>query len=102
VWAQELDARRDLLTDQLVRAAPGLQVTGVRFVVGDHVIPVPPTVRPRTVPMPTAQETAQAEKLFDTVIDADLRERLVRAAAGQLAIARANTKKPAKSKKPGA
>jgi hypothetical protein len=102
VWAQELDARRDLLTDQLVRAAPGLQVTGVRFVVGDHVIPVPPTVRPRTVPMPTAQETAQAEKLFDTVTDADLRERLVRAAAGQLAIARANTKKPAKSKKPGA
>ena len=101
VWAQELDARRDLLTDQLVRVAPDLRVTGIRFVVGDHVIPVPQTVRPRAVPAPTAQETAQAQKLFDEVTDADLRERLVRAAAGQLAIARANTKKPAKSKKPG-
>ena len=101
-WAQELDARRDLLTDQLARAAPDLQVTGVRFVVGDHVIPVPPTARPRAVAAPTAQEIAQAEKLFDAVTDVDLRERLVRAAAGQFAIARANTKKPAKSKKPGA
>jgi hypothetical protein len=101
-WAQELDARRDLLTDQLARAAPDLQVAAVRFVVGDHVIPVPPTTRPRAVPAPTAQEIAQAEKLFDAVTDVELRERLVRAAAGQFAIARANTKKPAKSKKPGA
>ena len=101
-WAQELDARRDLLTDQMARAAPDLQVTGIRFVVGDHVIPVPRAARPRAVPAPTAQEIAQAEKLFDAVSDGDLRERLVRAAAGQFAIARANTKKPAKSKKPGA
>ena len=102
IWAQELDARRDLLTDQLVRAAPHLEVTGLRFVVGDHVIPASQTTRARPVPAPTAQERAQAEKLFDAVTDADLRERLVRAAAGQLAIARTKRKKPAKREKPGA
>ncbi len=101
MWAQELDARRDLLTDQLVRAVPDVEVTGIRFVVGDHVIPAQPT-RQRAVPAPTPQERAQAEKLFGEVTDAELRERLVRAAAGQMAIARMNSKKPAKREKPGA
>ncbi len=100
-WAQELDARRDALTDRLVRAAPQAGVTGIRFVVGDHVIPKPQPTRPRRVPKPTAEERARAEELLNEVADPELRERLVRAAAGQMAVARASRKKPAKREKPG-
>jgi hypothetical protein len=102
VWAQELDARRDVLTDRLKRAVPQVRVTGVRFVVGDHVIPAADPTRTRPAPTPTAQERAQAESLFGEVTDPELRERLVRAAAGQMATARSSRKKPAKREKPGA
>lgn len=101
-WAQELDARRDVLTDRLVRAAPGVRVTGVRFVVGDHVIPAAESSGTRPSPTPSAKERAQAESLFGDVTDPELRERLVRAAAGQLAVTRLARKKPAKREKPGA
>ena len=102
VWAQELDARRDALTDRLVRAAPRVRVSGIRFVVGDHVIPTAEPIRTRAVPTPTATERAEAESLLSEVTDPELRERLVRAAAGQMAIARSSRKKPAKREKPGA
>lgn len=102
MWAQELDARREVLTDRLARATPQIPVTGIRFVVGDHVIPTAEPTRPRSSVTPTAKERAQADSLFGDVTDPELRERLVRAAAGQLAITRVHRKKPAKREKPGA
>lgn len=102
VWAQELDANRDVLMERLVRAAPGVRVTGVRFVVGDHVIPAAESSGARPAPTPTATERAQAEALFGDVTDPELRERLVRAASGQLAVSRTGRKNPAKREKPGA
>ena len=99
-WAQELDARRDVLADRLIRAAAPVEVTAIRFVVGDHVIPAIPATRPRSGPAPTEQERTLAATLFTEVMDSDLRERLVRAAAGQMAVGRAHIKKPAKREKP--
>lgn len=100
-WAQDLDARRDSLTSQLARLAGEIVVTGVRFVVGDHVIPqaaAPPSIAP---PSPTPAESARAAALFTEVTDAELRERLVRAAAGQMAVARMANKPPAKGRTSG-
>jgi hypothetical protein len=101
MWAQELDARRDSLTSQLTRAVPDVVVSGLRFVVGDHVIPTPEAARPRPAVTPTAAERAEAERLIGAIPDPELRERLVRAAAGQMAVARIASKKPAKREKPG-
>ncbi len=99
MWAQELDARRDLITSQLARATPDVRVTGVRFVVGDHVIPEAAPTRARPAVTPTDAEVAKAQALFVDVTDPALRERLVRAAAAQAATARITTKKPAKREK---
>jgi hypothetical protein len=101
MWAQELDAERETLAERLARAVPDLVVTGVRFVVGDHVIPKQDQTRARRAPIATADEREAAKTLFTDVTDEDLRDRLVRAAAGQMAIARTQTKKPAKREKPG-
>lgn len=100
-WAQDLDARRDLLSSQLARAAGEIVVSGLRFVVGDHVIPPGEVMRTATPPRPTPAETARAEELFTEVTDTDLRDRLVRAAAGQMAVARVASKTPAKQRSSG-
>jgi Dna[CI] antecedent, DciA len=94
-WAQDLDARRESLTSQLDRAAGELAVSGIRFVVGDHVIPQAETTRTVAPPTPTPAERTRAEGLFAEVADVELRERLVRAAAGQMAVSRASQKTPA-------
>lgn len=101
IWAQELDARRDLLAAQLTRAVPTVDVSGLRFVVGDHVIPTPQASRPRAVPTPNAEERATAERLLGDVTDPELRARLVRAAAGQMAVARAAANAAAKGRRRG-
>lgn len=101
IWAQELDARRDLLAAQLMRAVPNVEVSGIRFVVGDHVIPARQASRPRVAPTPSADERATAERLMGDVSDPELRERLVRAAAGQMAIARAAANAAAKGRRQG-
>lgn len=100
-WAQELDLRRDQLRDRLARAVPGTPITGVRFVVGDHVIPPPdaPAEQPRV--RPTADEIAAAKSAVGDVSDPALRDLLERAAAGQMAVARAKRKSLQRGKKGG-
>lgn len=96
LWAQELHANRDVLTDRLARAVPAVEITGIRFVVGDHVMPVDPSPRARPVPVPTPQERAAAKAMMQEVSDPDIRDLLERAAAGQQAVARAAKKTPGK------
>ena len=92
-WAQELDARREVLADRLRAALPDIPVTGVRFVVGDHVMPAAAaTARPARAVRPTPAELAAAEAALADVTDPELRELLTRAAAGQAAVARQKTK----------
>ena len=90
MWAQELDARRDLLADRLTRMCPDIEITGLRFVVGDHAIPGDvPDVQKRVGAAPTQEEVAIAAEAMSQVSDPVLRELLKRAAAGQIANARA-------------
>jgi hypothetical protein len=96
LWAQELHANRDVLTERFVRAVPAVEITGVRFVVGDHVMPTDPVPRVRRGPTPTPQERAAAKALMREVSDPEIRDLLERAAAGQQAVARAAQQKPAK------
>lgn len=91
-WAQELDVRRDLLRDRLARAVPDTAVTGVRFVVGDHVMPAPQTPRARPRIRPSAAEIETAKAAVGDVSDPVLRDLLERAAAGQMAVARSKRK----------
>ena len=100
-WAQELDVRRDLFRDRLAGAVPGTTVTGVRFVVGDHVMPAPETapVQPRV--RPTDEEVQAAKAAVGDVSDAALRDLLERAAAGQMAVARAKRKSLQRGKNGG-
>ena len=100
-WAQELDLRRDQLRDRLARAVPDTPVTGVRFVVGDHVIPTPevPAGRPRV--RPTAEEIEAAKSAVGDVSDPALRDLLERAAAGQMAVARSKRKSLQRGKNGG-
>lgn len=86
-WAQELDFRRDRWTADLARRVEPLVVRGVRFVVGDHVMP-PPARRRREPVVPTAHELAQADASTPQLADQRLRDLLVRAQAGQLALQR--------------
>ncbi len=87
-WAQELDARRERHAPALDRAVGGEpSVSGIRFVIGDHVMPdeapakrPPPVVKPADV---TAAEAATPE-----IEDPVLRELLVRAQAAQAALQR--------------
>ena len=91
-WAQELDARRELLRDRLAREVPDTSVTAIRFVVGDHVIPAPPPGRARPAVRPSAEEVEAARAAVADVSDPALRDLLERAAAGQMAMARAKRK----------
>ncbi len=88
-WAQQLDSLRDGWTDSLAAACPDIPVTGVRFVVADHVL-TPPDVlpAPRREVHPTATELAAAADRTPPMDDEALRELLVRAQAGQMAVAR--------------
>jgi hypothetical protein len=86
-WAQELDSRRERWTEQL-REQADVVVTGVRFVVGDHVMPAPPVGASAEPITPTAAELAQAEAGTPQIADRALRDLLIRAQAGQMALAR--------------
>lgn len=102
MWAQELNAQRDVLTDRLQRAAPQVAVTGIRFVIGDHTIPVPQDeVAERRAVHPTDDELARAAEVVGEVSDPVLRDLLTRAAAGQLAVAREKSKSLQIGKKTG-
>ena len=86
-WAQELDGRRDYWVGELARRCAPLVVSGVRFVVGDHAMPdQPPGERPTV--RPTADELASAAAQTPQIADETLRELLIRAQAGQMALAR--------------
>jgi hypothetical protein len=100
-WAQELDARSEMLRARLAAALPDVGVAGVRFVIGDHAIPTAaaaPVPRPAR---PTDDEVATARGWVGDVDDPVLRDLLVRAAAGQLAVRRAQRKSLQKGKTPG-
>lgn len=86
-WAQELDGRREYWVAELARRCAPLAISGVRFVVGDHVMPDgPPGERPTV--LPTAAELAAAASQTPEIADETLRELLIRAQAGQMALAR--------------
>jgi hypothetical protein len=100
-WAQELDARRDVLRDRLGRLVPETPVAAIRFVVGDHVIPGVGTERARPRVRPSAEEIAAARTAVADVSDPVLRDLLERAAAGQMAVARAKRKSLQRGKNTG-
>lgn len=100
-WAQELDARRELLRDRLARETPDTLVAAIRFVVGDHVIPPPPPVGARSPVRPSAEEVEAARAAVADVSDPALRDLLERAAAGQMAVARTKRKSLQKGKNTG-
>lgn len=85
-WAQELDSRRERWTEQF-RAQSDVVVSGLRFVVGDHVMPAPERKAPEPI-VPTAAELAAAEAHTPQITDPTLRDLLIRAQAGQMALAR--------------
>lgn len=86
-WAQELDGSRDRWVAELRRRVDPVQVTGIRFVVGDHVMPTPPPPEREPI-VPTAEELASADAQTPQIADPVLRDLLVRAQAGQAALAR--------------
>ena len=100
-WAQELDARRDMLRDRLAREVPDTPVTAVRFVVGDHVIPAASPARGRPPVRPNAEEMEAARAAVAEVSDPALRDLLERAAAGQMAVARTKRKSLQRGKNAG-
>ena len=102
MWAQELNAGRDVLADRLARAVPDVQVTGLRFVIGDHAIPVPEEeARERRTVHPTEDELTRGAEAVGEVSDPVLRDLLARAAAGQLALEREKSKSLQIGKKSG-
>lgn len=99
-WAQELDMFRDRWTRQLAAAVIDPPITDLRFVVGDHVMPVPPPTEDGVAVAPTGAEVAAAEANTPQITDERLRELLVRAQAGQTAVGR-QKKGLQRAKKPG-
>jgi hypothetical protein len=92
LWAHDLHSRVDVLADQLAETAPGVAITGVRFVTADRAVPeTQPQERARAV-RPTDEELAAAAASVGEVSDPDLRELLTRAAAGQMALTRLSRK----------
>jgi len=87
-WAQELDLRRERLTPALDAAVGGEpSVSGIRLVVGDHVMP-PDAPAPRPTPVVTPGDVAAADAVTPEIEDRELRELLVRAQAAQSALRR--------------
>lgn len=100
-WAQELSLHSERYLRALRAALPDEPLAGLRFVVGDHVMPgAEKPERPKPV-VPTTAELKEAEAAGMHVSDPELRDRVIRAAAGQLALARARRKDLQKAKKPG-
>ncbi len=100
-WAMELDLHRDRHLRALTEALPELPVTGLRFVVGDHVMPTAEPAKNTPKVVPTDDELRQAKAAGAEVTDPELRDRVVRAAAGQLALARTQKKDLQRARKPG-
>ncbi len=99
-WAQELNLRSDRILMTLRRAVPDVNMTGVRFVIGDHVMPAAPTPEePRDV-VPTDRDRAAAEAETPQLEDDALRALVVRARAAQIALER-ERKSLHKPTKPG-
>jgi hypothetical protein len=84
-WAQELSARREELLESLRAAAPGEELSGLRFAVADHVagaaerIAAPPP--PRPVPAPGASDRATGARAAEGIGDERIRELIARLAA---------------------
>jgi len=100
VWAQELDMRRDRILMTLTDALPEAGLAGVRFVIGDHVMPAETGPSGPTAVAPTARERAQADAETPQISNSALRELLVRARAAQIALLR-QQKSLQRAQKPG-
>lgn len=91
-WAQELTARRQELAERLRAQAPEETVSGLRFVVGDHVMVVAPSVPepppPPPPPRPGPAERAAGERAAEGIGDETIRRLVERAAAVAAAKAR--------------
>lgn len=99
-WAQELSLRSERLLSSLTRAVPDVTVTGIRFVIGDHVMPADTaSEEPRDV-VPTDRDRAAAEAEIPELDDHELRALLVRARAARIALER-QRKSLQKPRKPG-
>ncbi len=87
-WALELSARRGELAPRLARRCPEAEVSGLRFVVADHVVPPPP---PEPVPAappraaPGAAELEVGAAAAAGVHEPALRDLVARAAAASAA-----------------
>jgi hypothetical protein len=100
-WAQELSLHSERYLRALQAALPDEPPSGLRFVIGDHVMPGEETPARRARVEPTDAELQEAQSAGQHVSDPELRERVIRAAAGQLAVARAQRKDLQKANKPG-
>lgn len=90
-WAQELNLRGDRILAELGRAVTGVELTGIRFVIGDHVMPEESGPQRREPVTPTADDLAVAETETPPLDDDALRGLLVRARAAQIALERQNS-----------
>ena len=92
--------RRDRWVAELARACPDVVITGMRFVIGDHVMPAQTTPSAPVHITPTDAELALAAAQTPPIEDPKLQELLVRAQAAQMALVR-ERKHLQKAKKPG-
>lgn len=99
-WAHELDMRRDRILMALSQAVPDVTLSGLRFVIGDHVMPDEPTAPTRQPPVVTERDRTIAEAETPPLADTALRDLIVRARAAQLAQER-QQKDLQKAQKPG-
>lgn len=83
-WAQELAGHVDTLRARLAELAPEASVTGLRFVVGDHVMPDAPPPPPPPPPPAGPVARAAAARIVGPVGDERLRGLLERGAAAAL------------------
>jgi hypothetical protein len=90
-WALELSARRGELAPRLARRCPEAGVSGLRFVVADHVVPPPPP-EPPPAPPPRAAPRA-AEREAGTAAAAGVREPALRDLVARAAAASATRRR---------